>query len=117
MHLNGKQERILALIYGQLGNAKVIYSKKVDIVLTVDIHPVTKQEGWRVFLIHPVRKWGVKSREPDILHSVESSTLLGKPKLWRILLRTPSHAAQTDPVVALGHMLEVTAQALAERLH
>jgi len=113
--LNG--DRTNSVLSGQLGNARVIYSDKIDIILTVDINPSTNQEGWRVFLVHPVKRWSVKSGDPDILQSSESSTLCGKPKFWRVLLRTPPHAAQTDPVVALGHMLEVTAQALAERLH
>src|SRR2546429_6364293 len=115
--MNPNRCRTNSALNGQLGNAKVIYSDKVDIILTVDVHPVTKQEGWRVFLVHPIKKWNVKSGESDILHSSESATVCRKPKSWRILLRTPPHAAQTDPVVALGHMLEVTAQALAEQLH
>ena len=115
--MNPNRDRTNSALNGQLGNARVIYSDKVDIILTVDIHPVTKQEGWRVFLVHPSRKWNIKNRDPGILQSSESSAICGKPKSWRILLRTPPHAAQTDPVVALGHMLEVTAQALAEQLH
>jgi hypothetical protein len=115
--MNPNRGRTNSALNGQLGNAKVIYSEKVDIILTVDVHPVTKQEGWRVFLVHPIKKWNGKTRESEILHSSESATACGKPKSWRVLLRTPSHAAQTDPVVALGHMLEVTAQALAEQLH
>ena len=86
-------------------------------LLTVEMHAVTKQESWRVFLIHPMKRSEVKIGDPNVLESGEGVLSPRKRKYWRILLRTPAHAAQTDPVVALGHMLEVTAQVLAERLH